>query len=93
MMQNADDKIVCLKQSCWRGYSIDALEQRRTINHVKCTLIKEQFTMAYKTLTTSFTSPDNGKFSLRLNQAVTYSIYGLRLYKHIRNIVRLYKKI
>lgn len=82
----------CCCRHDWNGYTIDELEQRRVINSVKCEFIKEQLTLACRNMTSSFSaSGGSDKFSLRLNQVITWGAYGLRLFRSARDMVSLFR--
>ncbi len=85
---------VCCHAARWRGYSIDELEQRRAINAVKCDLIKEQLSYAYKGMTSSFSlTGGNSLLGVRFDQVMAYTAYGVQFFKYAKNLVSLYRSI
>ncbi|MDE6154690.1 MAG: hypothetical protein K2G21_11165 [Muribaculaceae bacterium] len=89
-----EQKLVCCSYKKWRGYSIDELEQRRAINAVKCDLIKEQLSYAYKGMVSSFSlTGNNSILGMKSDQIMAYMAYGVQFFKYTKNLVALYRNI
>ena len=97
-MNIMDDRVIKKEQVVpgkrspeWNGYSIDELEQRRVINSVKCDLIKEQLTLAFKGMTGAYSASGTERFNVKLDQLMTWGAYGLQFFGYARRFMSIYR--
>lgn len=78
----------------WKGYTLDELAHRRIINKVKQELVTEQLVAVYSDTARYVTgnTPDKRQNLARtFSRFMTYTTYGIRVYKMFRRVRNLIK--